>query len=266
MITSDLGERQPERHQDGAVNEVLDLHAGAGPHAEDVPRRGPALAFGDEVDPVLFDLERIVDVRLVNDGQILGNRHRQYLLVVASARARTPRGATEGWAVAPATPRQPPSVSRPRTHLSGPGARPWRATEGVVGPHNVGRQAPWSSGSCERCVNQLDRGWDGPGRSGRTGRCRTCSVAAATNHTPEITSNRHPTFAGVTPVSWLIASTQGSHPGGGVSFVTGVAGSCSSAWRGTSSEVREEFARSGDLVPGGTGYQRGTPTSVTMTG
>ena len=155
-----LGEREPERHEDGAVNEVLDLHAGAGPHAEDVPRRGPALAFGDEVDPVLFDLERIVDVRLVNDGQILGNRHRQYLLVVASARARTPRRATGGWAVAPAAPRQPPSVSRPRTHLSGPGARPWRATEGVVGPHNVGRRAPWSSGSCERCVNQLGRGWE----------------------------------------------------------------------------------------------------------
>ena len=36
---SDLGEGEPERHQDGAVDEVLDLDAGSGPHAEDVPGR-----------------------------------------------------------------------------------------------------------------------------------------------------------------------------------------------------------------------------------
>ena len=49
----------------------------------------------------------ILDIRLVNDRQILGNRHRQYLLVVASAEARTPRRATGGRADAPAAPRQP---------------------------------------------------------------------------------------------------------------------------------------------------------------
>jgi hypothetical protein len=85
-----LGERETERHQDGAVNEVLDLHAHPGPHAEDVPWGGPPLTLGDEVDPMLFDPERIIDIRLVNDGQILGNRHRQYLLLVASAEARPP--------------------------------------------------------------------------------------------------------------------------------------------------------------------------------
>ena len=36
MRESGLGEGEPEGHQDGAVNEVLDLDAGAGPHAEDV--------------------------------------------------------------------------------------------------------------------------------------------------------------------------------------------------------------------------------------
>ena len=81
--------------------------------------------------PCCSTLERVLDVRLVNDRQVLGNRHAQYLLVVASAEARTPRRATGGRAAALAAPRQPPSVSRPRTHLSGPGARPWRATEGV---------------------------------------------------------------------------------------------------------------------------------------
>ncbi len=33
-----LGEGEPECHQDGAVEEVLHLDAGAGPHAEDVLR------------------------------------------------------------------------------------------------------------------------------------------------------------------------------------------------------------------------------------
>ena len=55
-----LGESEPEGHQDGAVNEVLDLHAGSRPHAEDVLGRGPPLALGDVVDPLLFDAEWIV--------------------------------------------------------------------------------------------------------------------------------------------------------------------------------------------------------------
>ena len=77
-----LGEGEPERHQDGAVEEVLGLHAGARPHSEDVPRPGPAFALGDEVDPVLLDRERVVDARVVNDRYVLGDRHRGTSLVV----------------------------------------------------------------------------------------------------------------------------------------------------------------------------------------
>ena len=110
-----LGERQPEGHEDGAVNEVLDLHAGPGPHAEDVLGRGPALALGDEVDPVLFDLEGILHVGLVHDGQILGNRHRQYLLVVASRRRGRPAGRPEDGLVP-----WPPPGGLPRSHVHAP--------------------------------------------------------------------------------------------------------------------------------------------------
>ena len=37
-----LGEGEPEGHEDGAVDEVLDLDARAGPHAADVPRGRPS--------------------------------------------------------------------------------------------------------------------------------------------------------------------------------------------------------------------------------
>ena len=57
----DLEERQTEGHQDAAVDEVLDLHAGAGPHAEDVAGCGPTFARRDEVHAVLFDVERLAD-------------------------------------------------------------------------------------------------------------------------------------------------------------------------------------------------------------
>ncbi len=76
----DLGEGEPERHEDGAVDEVLDLHARAGPHAADVPRPRPSLALRDEVDPVLLDVERLFGLRVVDDRQVfrvvLGDRHR----------------------------------------------------------------------------------------------------------------------------------------------------------------------------------------------
>jgi hypothetical protein len=53
-----LGEAQPEGHQHDAVDEVLDLEAGAGPHAEQIARLGPALGFRDEVGSVRLDSKR----------------------------------------------------------------------------------------------------------------------------------------------------------------------------------------------------------------
>jgi hypothetical protein len=62
-----LNERELEdAHQDAAANEVLDLHAGSGPHAEEVARPGPTLAFGNVVDAVLLDAECLISQRVVD--------------------------------------------------------------------------------------------------------------------------------------------------------------------------------------------------------
>jgi hypothetical protein len=55
-----LGEAEAETHQDGAVHEVLDVDAGAGPQAGDVTGSRPPLALGDEVDPVVLDVEGLI--------------------------------------------------------------------------------------------------------------------------------------------------------------------------------------------------------------
>ena len=72
MRATCLNEGEPEDViRTAAVDEVLDLHAGPRPHAEDVPRSSPTLALGNEVDPVLFDVERLRRRRVVNYCQVL---------------------------------------------------------------------------------------------------------------------------------------------------------------------------------------------------
>ena len=61
MSDHGLGEREAESHQDGAVDEVLDLDARPGPHAEQVARLRPSLGVGDVVDAVLLDVEGLSD-------------------------------------------------------------------------------------------------------------------------------------------------------------------------------------------------------------
>jgi hypothetical protein len=107
---------------------------------------------------MLFDLERIIDIRLVNDGQILGNRHRQYLLVVASAEARPPPKGDRrtGW-----RPGNPPVASfglmftHPTCQVRFASLASDRR---CVGPHNVGRGTLRSSGCCEWFVNGSPEG------------------------------------------------------------------------------------------------------------
>ncbi len=62
MRIDGLGEGEPEGHQDGAVDEVLDLDARARPHAEQVARLRPPLRIGDVVDAVLLYVERPVRI------------------------------------------------------------------------------------------------------------------------------------------------------------------------------------------------------------
>ena len=134
----DLDEGQPEGHQDGAVNEVLDLHARAGPHPEDVPRGGPALALGDEVDAVLFDVERLFGVGVVNDCELFCI-HRDYLPRCASW-CRPGRSAPPGSSVctAPLSASGAPPCERPR----------------CVSPHLVVVGVPGQAGSCGRTVGR----------------------------------------------------------------------------------------------------------------
>ena len=142
-----LGEGQPEGHQDGAVDEVLDLHAGARPTCRaDVLRGGPALALGDEVDPVLLDVERLVGLGVVNDRELLGDRHCQYLPCRRLGGARERPGQADAGRPAARLPAVATSVSRPRTPPSGsvrlPGERPK-----VCRPQLVCWRAPRSSDS-----------------------------------------------------------------------------------------------------------------------
>ena len=55
-----LGERESERHEHRAVHQVLEVDAGARPHAEQVTRGGPPLPDRDVVDAALLDPEGFV--------------------------------------------------------------------------------------------------------------------------------------------------------------------------------------------------------------
>ena len=63
MRTTASVEAEPERHQDRAVDQVLDVDARTGPQPRDRARRRPPLRRRDEVDAVLLDVEREVVVR-----------------------------------------------------------------------------------------------------------------------------------------------------------------------------------------------------------
>ena len=103
----DLDEGQTEGHQDAAVDEVLHLDAGAGPHAEDVPGSGPTFAGRDEIHAVLFDVERLRRLRVVNDRQILRDCHRAASLVFPRGPAPVPRVTAHCWVRRPASSETP---------------------------------------------------------------------------------------------------------------------------------------------------------------